>query len=186
MGIESIGDLGIQTIVPKVFSDERGYFSETYNQSDQRFAALNVSFVQDNQVYSSKSGTVRGLHFQKPPFQQGKLVRVVVGAIFDVAVDIRSGSPTYGRHVSFEIDARNGVQIWIPPGFAHGYCTLEPGTVVLYKTTAYYAPECDGGVQWDDPELGIAWPVTRAQAVLSDKDIRLPAIRDLVPAFIYP
>lgn len=126
---------------------------------------------------------MRGLHFQKPPHAQGKLVRVARGAIFDVAVDIRRGSPTYGRHVTAVLSAENWAQLWVPAGFAHGFCTLEPDTEVLYKVTDYYTPECDCGLRWNDPELGIEWPVKRDEAIVSDKDRSHPALADLEPVF---
>ena len=132
---------------------------------------------------SVEKGVVRGLHFQIPPMAQDKLVRVARGAILDVAVDIRWGSPTYGQHVSAVISAENWTQIWVPKGFAHGFCTLEPDTEVLYKVSNVYAPANDGGVIWNDPDLGIEWPVNAAVAVLSDKDAKLPRLRDLTPLF---
>jgi dTDP-4-dehydrorhamnose 3,5-epimerase len=144
-----------------------------------------ISFVQDNHSLSLQPGVVRGLHFQAPPHAQGKLVRVPRGAIFDVAVDIRAGSPTYGRHVAAVLSAANWCQLWIPIGFAHGFCTLEPGTEVLYKVTDYYAPDYDRGVRWNDPRLGIDWPVTAADAILSAKDARNPLLAELPVHFRY-
>ena len=138
-----------------------------------------ADFVQDNHSFSSAKGVVRGLHFQIKPHAQGKLVRVARGAIFDVALDIRGGSPTFGRHVSTILSAENWAQIWIPEGFAHGFCTLEPNTEVLYKTTAYYSPECSRGIKWDDPALGIAWPADPDDVVLSDADRNFPRLADL-------
>ena len=149
----------VKLITPQRFYDERGFFSETYNRQRLAEFGIEADFVQDNHSFSSAKGVVRGLHFQVSPHAQGKLVRVTRGAIFDVALDIRRGSPTYGRHVSTVLSAENWAQLWIPVGFAHGFCTLEPNTEVLYKTTAYYAPECSRGIKWDDPALGIAWPV---------------------------
>lgn len=173
----------VKLITPQRLYDERGFFSETYNQ--QRLAELGIEadFVQDNHSFSSVRGVVRGLHFQVNPHAQGKLVRVARGAIFDVALDIRRGSPTYGRHVSTMLSAENWEQLWIPVGFAHGFCTLEPDTEVLYKTTDYYVPECSRGIRWDDPALGIAWPIDRQGAVLSDADRHYQRFADLPVAF---
>ena len=166
-------------LTPKIFRDARGFFSETYSVRAVQSAGLPLPFVQDNQSLSVDKGTVRGLHFQTEPHPQGKLVRVVRGAIYDVAVDIRAGSPTFGHHVAAELSAANWRQLWVPPGFAHGFATLEPDTEVIYKVTDYYAPECDTGIAFDDPALGIKWPVTRADAVLSDKDRALPPLASL-------
>jgi dTDP-4-dehydrorhamnose 3,5-epimerase len=176
---------GLLLIVPKRFSDARGYFSETWSDRLFRERIEDVFFVQDNQSMSAKKATVRGLHFQKPPYAQGKLVRVVRGSIFDVAVDIRRGSPTYGRHVATRIDAAEGAQLWVPPGFLHGFCTLEDETEVFYKVTTYYSASHDAGVLWSDPDLGIDWPVEPESVVLSDKDRQLPRLRDLPDYFYY-
>lgn len=165
------------------FVDARGVFVETYNRRD--FAALGISdeFVQDNQSLSKAPGTVRGLHFQTPPAAQAKLVRVLRGRVLDVAVDLRTGSPSYGRHVTAELSAENGLMLYVPAGFAHGFVTREPDTEVAYKVTALYAPECDRGLAWDDPALGIDWGVDPAAAILSDKDRRLPRLAELGPVF---
>jgi dTDP-4-dehydrorhamnose 3,5-epimerase len=173
----------MKLLVPRVFRDERGSFAESYNRRVLEAAGLDVTFVQDNQSVSHAAGIVRGLHFQKHPRAQGKLVRVIRGAIFDVAVDIRSGSPTYGLHVAQVLSAENWRQLWVPVGFAHGYCTLEPETEVLYKVTDYYAPECEFGLAWDDPDLGVSWPVDATKAILSDKDRALPKLAELAPMF---
>ena len=170
---------------PRRFSDPRGYFAETYVASAFDREVEPVRFVQDNEAASHAAGTVRGLHFQRPPAAQGKLVRVTRGAILDVAVDIRAGSPSYGRAVSCRLDAAEGAQLWVPPGFAHGYCTLEPDTVVAYKVTSPYSQADEGGLRWDDPVLDVAWPVRPERAVLSDKDKALPLLADLPPAFAY-
>ena len=175
----------VKRIAPAIFRDARGFFSETYNGRTLATGGIDVTFVQDNHSLSTAKGVVRGLHFQTNPKAQGKLVRVTRGAIFDVAVDIRQGSPTYGQHVSQVLSAENWLQLWVPAGFAHGFCTLEPDTEVVYKVTEYYAPECDRGLAWDDPDLAIAWPVTPATATLSDKDRKHPQLKDLGPAFIY-
>jgi dTDP-4-dehydrorhamnose 3,5-epimerase len=175
----------VKLIVPQLFRDARGWFSETFNRRSFAAAGLHADFVQDNHSLSVQPGTIRGLHYQIVPHAQGKLVRVAKGAIFDVAVDIRAGSPSYGRHVNAELSAENRHQIWIPAGFAHGFCTLERDTEVIYKVTDYFTPDCERGLRWDDSTLGIDWPVTTSKAVLSDKDRALPSLRDIVPAFSY-
>jgi dTDP-4-dehydrorhamnose 3,5-epimerase len=170
---------GVLLVEPRRFGDARGFFSETWSR--QGFAEIGIDhdFVQDNHSLSREVGVVRGLHFQVPPAAQGKLVRVVRGAILDVAVDLRLGSPSYGQHVTAELSAENWRQLWVPPGFAHGFCTLLPDTEVVYKVTSPYAPESDKGLAWDDPALGIAWPVAAGEAVLSDKDRRHPRLSEL-------
>jgi dTDP-4-dehydrorhamnose 3,5-epimerase len=175
----------VKLVAPRIHRDQRGFFSETYNRQALVAAGMGIEFVQDNHILSSEPGTVRGLHFQAPPHAQGKLVRVVRGSIFDVAVDIRVGSPTFGQHVSAVLSAENWIQIWIPVGFAHGYCTLEPDTEVIYKVTDYYAPDCDRGIKWDDLALGIKWPVDPANVKLSEKDRTQPALKDAAPAFVF-
>ncbi|TWF57166.1 dTDP-4-dehydrorhamnose 3,5-epimerase [Neorhizobium alkalisoli] len=172
-------------IAPKRIGDNRGYFSETFRQD---MFAENVGgwqLIQDNQSLSAEVGTVRGLHFQLNPRAQGKLVRCIAGAILDVAVDIREGSPTYGQHVKAELTADNGHQLWVPPGFAHGFCTLEPNSIISYKVTDYYSPDHDRGLLWNDPELGIEWPVDAQTAILSAKDKVQPRLVDLGTAFVY-
>ena len=165
------------------FADTRGVFSETYNRRDFATVGVAEEFVQDNWSLSERVGTIRGLHFQRPPHAQGKLVRVLRGRILDVAVDMRRSSRQLGRHVAVELGAGDGRMFYVPPGFAHGFCTLEPMTEVAYKVTADYAPESDGGIAWDDPDLGIEWPVSRGDAVLSDKDSRLPRFAELPLVF---
>jgi dTDP-4-dehydrorhamnose 3,5-epimerase len=165
------------------FADARGAFVETYNRRDFTAVGIADEFVQDNQSLSVTPGTVRGLHFQLHPHAQAKLVRVLRGRILDVAVDIRRGSPTFGRHVAAELTGENGHMLYVPAGFAHGFVTREPDTEVAYKVTALYAPECDRGLAWDDPALGIGWQVDPAAAILSDKDRRWPVLADLGPAF---
>jgi dTDP-4-dehydrorhamnose 3,5-epimerase len=167
---------GLKLLEPVVFGDSRGYFTETYNA--RVFEGLGLTFrpVQDNHSLSAEAGTVRGLHYQVGPRAQSKLVRVVSGAILDVAVDIRKGSPTYGRWAGVILNEANKRQLFVPAGFAHGVCTLVPNTQILYKVDDYYAPECDRGVIWNDPELAISWPVTNP--ILSDKDRKLPLLRD--------
>jgi dTDP-4-dehydrorhamnose 3,5-epimerase len=176
----------VKLITPPIFRDERGFFSETYNRQALAAAGIDAEFVQDNQSLSRAKGVLRGLHFQSSPRAQAKLVRVVRGSIFDVAVDIRRGSPTYGRHVSATLSAENWAQLWVPVGFAHGFCTLEPDTEVIYKVTDFYAPERDRGLAFDDTDLAIQWPVAAAPAILSDKDRQHPRLRDLPAYFTYP
>ncbi len=183
MLVESLAIPDIKRLVPRVIRDERGLFCETYSQRALGAAGLPVAFVQDNHSLSRAKGVVRGLHFQKPPHAQGKLIRVLRGAVFDVAVDIREGSPSFGRHVASVLSAENWAQLWVPAGFAHGFCTLEPETEVLYKVTDYYAPQSDSGILWNDPALGIEWPVSAEAATLSDKDRRLVKLADLGPVF---
>ncbi|MDX2156707.1 MAG: dTDP-4-dehydrorhamnose 3,5-epimerase [Hyphomicrobiaceae bacterium] len=170
MQVERLAIPDVLVLTPKVFRDERGFFSECYSQRTLAEVGIADAFVQDNHALSRAKGVVRGLHLQAPPVPQGKLVRVVRGAIFDVAVDVRHGSATFGRWVSATLTADNFKQIWVPPGFLHGYATLEPDTEVIYKVTNYYAPECDRGVMWNDPALGIAWPIDPGEAILSGKD----------------
>jgi len=175
----------VKLIPPPIFRDGRGFFSEPYNRDALAAAGIDAEFVQDNQSLSRARGVLRGLHFQADPHAQGKLIRVSRGSIFDVAVDIRRGSPTYGRHVSTELSADNWAQLWVPTGFAHAFCTLEADTEVIYKVTDFYAPDCDRGLAFDDPDLGIQWPVPPSEAVLSDKDRRHPRLRDLPAYFTY-
>jgi dTDP-4-dehydrorhamnose 3,5-epimerase len=155
---------------PKRFSDPRGWFSETFRHDVWQELGIIDAFVQDNQSLSKPQGTLRGLHFQLPPKGQAKLVRCLRGSLYDVAVDLRAGSPTYGQWLGAEISAENGRQLYIPVGFAHGFVTLEPDTDVLYKVTSYYAPDCDRGLAWDDPTIGIDWPLGGRESLLSDKD----------------
>jgi len=158
---------GLLLFEPRIFEDERGAFFESFRQDLFEEAAGRHTFVQDNQS-TSAAGVIRGLHYQEPPFAQGKLVRVVRGAVLDVAVDIRKHSPTFGKHVAVELSAQNRLQLWIPPGFAHGFAVLEEGTVFAYKCTAYYHKESDRVLLWNDAELGINWKLNRP--VLSEKD----------------
>ena len=182
MEIKSFGISGIKLVVPRHIGDERGYFAETFRAD--RFAEHVGSFplVQDNESLSARQGTVRGLHFQAAPHAQGKLVRCTAGALFDVAVDIRHGSPTFGQWVGETLTPDNGKQLWIPPGFAHGFCSLEPDTVICYKVTDYYDAGCDKGLRWDDPAIGISWPDLADPNTLSPKDRQQPLLADL-PAY---
>ena len=175
MKVDRLHIADVILLTPPRFGDERGFFSETFNA--ERMAAIGITqpFVQDNQSLSVTKGTVRGLHCQLSPHAQGKLVRCIRGSIFDVAVDARTGSDTYGCHVSAVLSADNWTQLWIPSGFLHGFCTLEPETEVIYKVTGRYERAAERGVAWDDSELGIAWPFPPGETLLSDKDRVLPA-----------
>lgn len=175
----------VMLIRPKRFEDARGFFMETYSRTAFQTAGIACEFVQDNHSRSVAAGTVRGLHFQTPPYAQAKLVRCSVGRIFDVAADIRRGSPTYGLHVAVELSATNGWQLLIPVGFAHGLATLEPGTEVQYKVTAGYSPAHDAGIYWNDPALAVSWPIDTSAALLSEKDKRLPLLSEFQSPFEY-
>lgn len=182
---ESLAIPDVILVTPKRHGDARGWFVESYRADVYTGGGVMAAFVQDNHSLSAEVGVIRGLHFQRPPHAQAKLVRCTRGRLLDVAVDIRVGSPWYGQHVSVELSAANGKQLYVPTGFAHGFCTLDPDTELQYKVSDYYSPECDGGVMFDDPALQISWPVTAATAVISDKDRRLPKLADLAPQFIY-
>ncbi|HVI28810.1 dTDP-4-dehydrorhamnose 3,5-epimerase [Hansschlegelia sp.] len=169
---------GVVEIRPRLVPDARGSFFESFRRSAFEAEGLLVDFVQTNRSRSAAAGTVRGLHYQLAPAAQGKLVCVLRGAVFDVAVDLRRNSPTFGRHVAVTLTAASGAELHIPPGFAHGFCTLEPETEVLYAVTSYYAPERERAIFWADPALGIEWPVAPAEARLSDKDLRAPLLAD--------
>jgi dTDP-4-dehydrorhamnose 3,5-epimerase len=170
---------------PRRFGDARGWFMETWSAVRAASQGIDVDFVQDNHSYSAAVGTVRGLHFQRPPHAQAKLVRCLRGAIIDYAVDVRSGSPTYGRWVSAELSAENGHQLFIPIGFAHGFVTLRSDTEIAYKCSDIYAPDCDGGLAWDDADIGIDWPLPATGPVLSDKDRVLPGLAMFDSPFAY-
>jgi dTDP-4-dehydrorhamnose 3,5-epimerase len=174
---------GLVKIVPRRHADPRGVFSEVFRDDVFRKRVADVEFVQHNQSLSVDRGTVRGLHFQLAPKAQGKLVRCLSGAMLDIAVDIRKNSPTFGKHVAVELSAATGDQLWVPAGFAHGFCTLEPNTSVFYAVTDYYSPEHDRGLFWNDPDLAIAWPVRAEDAILSDKDTRQPRLAELPACF---
>jgi dTDP-4-dehydrorhamnose 3,5-epimerase len=172
----------VRILTPRLHRDERGAFAETYREDKAAAAGLELRWVQENHSMSLRRGTLRGLHFQKPPHAQDKLVRVLRGAIQDVAVDIRAGSPTYGEHVSVVLSAENQRQIYVPKGFLHGFVTLEDNVEVVYKVSDYYSPETDAGVVWNDADIGVAWDLAGAP-ILSDKDARLPRLSELPPLF---
>ena len=172
-------------IRPRKFGDDRGFFAETFNCDRFAAAGIDIDWIQDNQSFSAPLGTLRGLHFQLPPFAQDKLVRVLRGRILDVAVDIRGGSPTYGKWVSAELSAEAFNQLLVPAGFAHGFLTLEPDTEVLYKVSAPYSSAHDRSIRWDDPDIAIDWPLAGAQPVLSAKDRDAPFLRDMGTAFTF-
>ncbi len=174
--IREIGFGEVMEIVPVRHTDDRGFFSETFNVRTLRQAGIDVEFVQDNHSFSRPTGTLRGLHFQKPPMAQGKLVRVTSGEIFDVAVDIRLGSPTFGNWAGIVISADKWNQLYVPPGFAHGFVTLTANTEVIYKVTEFYSPEHDRSIRFDDPQIGIDWPLTNGPPQLSDKDANAPLL----------
>ncbi|MEZ5894186.1 MAG: dTDP-4-dehydrorhamnose 3,5-epimerase [Parvularculaceae bacterium] len=172
----------VKIVTPRRFSDDRGFFSETYNARAFKAAGISVDFVQDNHSYSAKAGTVRGLHYQAPPHAQSKLVRVLKGAIVDVAVDARKASPTFGKWVKAELSAENGKQIFVPKGFLHGFLTLVPDTEVAYKVDAFYDGASDGSARWDDPDLAIDWGL-KGEASLSAKDAKAPSWADFKSPF---
>lgn len=174
----------VLVLTPQISGDDRGYFTETFRADELAAAGFKKPFIQDNQSLSVTPNTLRGLHFQTPPFAQDKLVRVSQGSILDIAVDIREGSPTYGQHVGVELSAENFKQLLVPAGFAHAFLTLEPDTIVSYKVTNLYAPECDSGIIWNDPDLGIEWPNSKTP-ILSDKDAQLGLFKDL-PNGLFP
>lgn len=173
----------VKVLTPKKHGDHRGFFSEVYNKKALAEAGIDIDFMQDNHAFSAEKRVVRGLHFQVPPFAQDKLVRVVRGSVFDVAVDLRRGAPTYGQHVSVVLSAEAWNQILVPIGFAHGLVTLEPDTEVIYKVSNYYAPDHEKGLLWNDPALGIEWPVAEDEAILSAKDEIQPHLAELPPYF---
>ena len=175
----------VVVITPARFGDHRGFFSESYNRAKLVEHGINLEFVQDNHSLSDAVGTVRGLHFQAPPKAQDKLVRCGKGCLYDVAVDIRVGSPTYGQSFGVELSFENGKQLLVPAGFAHGFVTREPGTEIIYKCTEDYAPATEGALRWNDPALGLDWGIDDANAVLSDKDKVAPMLADLRSPFFY-
>ncbi len=184
MHIEQTALSGLRLLTPRRFGDHRGFFAETYSARAYAAAGIADHFVQDNHSVSVERGTLRGLHFQAPPHAQAKLVRCGKGAIFDVVVDIRRGSPTFGKWFGCELSAANGVQLYVPVGFAHGFVTREPESEIVYKCSAYYAPQTEGALRWDDPDVGIDWRLTGAP-ILSAKDSVAPRLADLVSPFTY-
>jgi dTDP-4-dehydrorhamnose 3,5-epimerase len=183
VNIETTELAGVLLVTPKKHGDHRGFFSETFRASAFAEAGVSHGWVQDNHSFSATRYVVRGLHYQAPPMAQAKLLRVTRGAILDVAVDIRVGSPTYGRFVAYELSDENWRQLYVPEGFAHGFCTLTAETEVLYKVSADYAPQCEGGLLWNDPALGIPWPAAEAEATLSDRDRVCPSLAELASPF---
>jgi dTDP-4-dehydrorhamnose 3,5-epimerase len=177
--VERLEIEGVVRLRPRKFTDPRGWFSEIYSSRALADAVGKVEFVQDNISCSARRGTVRGLHFQSAPMEQAKLLCVLKGAVFDVAVDLRPGSPSYGRFVTTHLSARDGTQIFVPRGFAHGFCTLEDDTEVLYKVDAYYSAEHERALFWADDEIGVPWPIDAKDAILSEKDVHAPRLRDL-------
>jgi dTDP-4-dehydrorhamnose 3,5-epimerase len=172
-------------IAPERHVDSRGWFSETFHQKRLREIGITCRFVQDNQSSSKRAGTLRGLHFQVPPAAQAKLVGVVRGRILDVVVDIRRGSATFGKHVSVELSAESGLQVYVPEGFAHGFVTLEDEVVVMYKASDFYSPAHDSGVFWNDPDIAFPWPFKDDEIIVSDKDRQLPPLKGFVSPFAY-
>jgi dTDP-4-dehydrorhamnose 3,5-epimerase len=184
MKVEATSLPGVMILTPARFGDNRGFFSESWNRARMKDAGLDYDFVQDNHSVSEATGTLRGLHMQTPPHAQAKLVRCGRGSLFDVAVDIRQGSPSYGQWVGVELSAENGRQLLIPEGFLHGFVTRAPMTEIIYKCTGYYAPECDRAVRFDDPDLGIDWGLEGAP-ILSAKDEAAVSLQALDNPFIY-
>ncbi len=185
MKVEQTGIPDLLVLTPRRFDDGRGFFSETYNQARLADNGITTTFVQDNHSLSVRAGTVRGLHFQQPPHAQAKLVRCGHGELFDVAVDIRRGSPTYGKWFGIELSFENGKQLLIPEGFAHGFVTRSPATEIIYKCSDFFAPEAEGALRFDDPDIGIDWRMGDVEPVLSDKDAAAPAFADFHSPFVY-
>jgi dTDP-4-dehydrorhamnose 3,5-epimerase len=183
MRVVSTEIVDVKLITPKRLSDDRGWFEERYRTDLLQDAGIPDLFVQDNMSFSARAGTIRGLHFQARPFAQAKLIGALTGSILDVAVDLRRTSRTYGRHVSVVLNAALGQLLYVPVGFAHGFCTLEDNTLVTYKTTAYYEPAADRGLAWNDAALGIQWPVSAESVTLSPKDRAAPSLKVLGDAF---
>lgn len=181
-GFQPTAIAGVILRQPRIFPDMRGAFHEVWNRALFAQAGIHAEFVQDNVAVSAKAGTVRGLHFQRDPMAQAKLMWVARGAVLDVAVDLRPGSPSFGRHVTVRLSAEGGEQLFVPRGFAHGYCTLTDDAVVAYKVDAPWSPEHEGGLLWNDPALGIDWPVAAEDAILAEKDWRLPTLSELAKA----
>ncbi len=182
MNVTTTAIEGLVIIEPRIFKDDRGYFYESYSKQKFEDAGIHADFIQDNQSFSQK-GTLRGLHGQANPYAQGKLVRVIQGRVLDVAVDIRKNSPTYGQHVTVELSGDNHKQFWVPPGFLHGFVTLEDNTIFTYKVTNYYNKESEIGVIWNDPALAIGWGINETEVLLSPKDELLPSFADFKSPF---
>ncbi len=184
MQVERLAILDVVLLTPKRYGDERGWLSEVYSRRAMAQAGVPMEFVQDNQAFSPKRGTLRGLHLQVPPQPIAKLTRCIRGAIFDVAVDLRAGSPTFGRWVGAELTADNGAMLLSPRGFAHAYCTLTDNVEVLYKLDGYYAPDCERGLRWDDPAIGIDWPISADLLTINERDRTLPLLADFPPVVL--
>jgi len=177
---EKLGGLEeVILIRPVRIEDERGFFAETFRRSEFLANGIDCAFVQENHSLSRRKRTVRGLHFQTPPYAQAKLVRCIAGRLLDVVVDIRAQAPTFGRHITVELSAEGGEQLFIPAGYAHGFCTLEDNTEIVYSVSAYYAPEADSGLAFDDPEIGIDWPFPTGEMILSNRDLTWPRLAEL-------
>jgi len=185
MNVQQLEIPGVVVLKPRRFGDDRGYFTEAYNDRAFKAAGIDTLFVQDNHSFSKTKGTIRGMHFQAPPFAQAKLVRAITGRVLDVVVDIRKGSPTFGRSVSAELTSEGGEQIFVPAGFLHGFLTLEADTHIVYKVDKYYSNEADGSVRFDDPALGIDWGCDVSGAVLSAKDANAVSWQDFQSPFAY-
>ncbi|WP_282170641.1 dTDP-4-dehydrorhamnose 3,5-epimerase [Ruegeria atlantica] len=185
MKVERSALPGVLIIVPDRFKDGRGFFSESWNYKSMKLHGVDMQFVQDNHSLSASLGTIRGLHFQAPPFAQAKLVRCGRGRLFDVVVDIRVGSPTYGKWMGEELSFENGKQLYIPTGFLHGFVTREPNTEIVYKCSNYYSPECDGSVRFDDPDINVDWGVGSLEPVLSEKDASAPLLKGFNSPFVF-
>lgn len=185
MRIEPTELSGVFIITPRLHEDARGIFVETWNNAEMRRAGIETEFVQDNLSVSTRAGTLRGLHFQAPPYEQAKLIRCARGAVFDVVVDIRRGSPTFGEWTGVELSKENGRQVYVPPGFAHGFCSLVDETEVVYKCSDHYAPACEGAIAWDDPGLGIDWAGLNGDPILSEKDRSAPRLNQIESPFVF-
>ena len=183
MDVKSTNITGLKLIDPAKYSDDRGWMSELWNATVCPRLGSEISFVQDSMAYNRDAGTIRGLHFQAPPFDQGKLVICVSGSIFDVALDLRTGSPTFGNHFSVTLDSKATLQLWIPSGFAHGYCSLEPHSKVLYKLTKPYERDAAAGILWNDPNLNISWPVQPKSVVINKRDEQWPSFANFDSPF---
>jgi dTDP-4-dehydrorhamnose 3,5-epimerase len=177
--------VAVKLIRTRIHSDRRGWFSETYSREWLAQLGIDTVFVQDNSSLSKTAGVIRGLHFQRPPFAQAKLVRCVAGRVWDVAVDLRAGSPTYGQWVGHELTPENGLQLYAPVGFAHGFVSLEANTAVEYKVSQPYAPDSEGGLVWNDPDLALPWPLDGRDPLLSEKDLALPGLAGFESPFVY-